>query len=72
MFIDAAGSDCLKVWAGIGDTTSVTRGVEIKVSSHYLDILNWIQNYESLSKIEFLNETNSKVLFLGYTIQMWR
>ena len=37
MFIDAAGSDCLKVWAGIGETTSVTRGVEVKVSSHYLD-----------------------------------
>ena len=48
MIIDAAGSDCLKVWAGIGETTSVTRGVEVTVSSHYLDILDKIQNYNFL------------------------
>jgi len=34
MFLDAAGSDCLKVYAGIGETTSVTRGVEIKVTQY--------------------------------------
>jgi len=34
MFIDAAGSECLKVWAGIGETTTVTRGVELKVTQY--------------------------------------
>jgi len=34
MIIDAAGSDCLKVWAGIGETTTVTRGVEVTVTQY--------------------------------------
>ena len=38
MFIDAAGTDCLQVWAGIGAVTSVTRGVDITVSLKIIKI----------------------------------
>ena len=38
MFIDAAGTECLKLWAGIGATTTVTRGVTATVSLYYFSI----------------------------------
>ena len=39
MFIDAAGTECLKLWAGIGATTTVTRGVTATVCFHYFNIV---------------------------------
>ena len=36
MFIDAAGTDCLRVHVGIGLTTSTTRGVDATVSLYQL------------------------------------